>query len=792
MDKRSMERIRISVRNLVEFILRSGNIDNRRGHAESKDAMAQGSRIHRKIQSTMGSSYRAEVPLKLELQEEHYTLQLEGRADGIIMEERGVTIDEIKGVYFDLERLEEPILVHRAQAMCYAYIYARQNTLENISVQMTYCNLDTEEIKRFTEKFNYEELEKNFFSWIASYKKWADFQYEWRKVRQESIWQLPFPFEYRRGQKKLAGDVYRTILRKKILFKQAPTGVGKTITTLYPAVKAVGEGLGEKIFYLTAKTLAGSVAKETFDLLKEYGYRGKVLMLTAKEKLCLCEEMECNPDHCEYAKGHFDRVNDAVFELLNTKDDMTREVLMEQAKKHKVCPFEMSLDTALWVDDVIGDYNYVFDPNVQLKRFFADGIKGDYIFLVDEAHNLVERGRNMYSATLTKEMFLNMKRIMKSYSTGVKKGLERCNKMLLELKRECESYKVYDQLDSFYFALMRLAAAIDKMQQNGVVVEPQKEWNEFYFKMRHFMNMYELVDDHYVIYSQHTETGEFEVKLYCVDPSENLQKCMEKGNSTIFFSATFLPIHYYKSLLSTRTDNYAVYAETAFSREQSLITIACDVSTKYTRRSKEEYQRIANYIKIVVEAKKGNYMVFFPSYQLMRDVYECCLEYGEEWTEFLMQDGTMTEEEREEFLSAFDKEHEKSMTAFCVMGGIFGEGIDLKGNRLIGTILVGNGMPQISNERDILKTYYDRRLGTGFDYAFRYPGMNKVLQAAGRVIRTVQDLGVIVLLEERFLQKEYQKLFPREWEGFQICNQISLQKQIEEFWRSHEEKEGEL
>lgn len=792
MDTISMEKIRISVRNLVEFILRSGNIDNRRGRGDTKDAMAEGSRMHRKIQSAMGSNYHAEVSLKLELEEEKYILQLEGRADGIIIEENGVTIDEIKGVYFDLERLENPIFVHRAQAICYAYIYARQNALEDITVQMTYCNLDTEEIKKFSEKFEYGALGEVFFSWIALYKKWADFQYEWKKIRQASIWQLPFPFEYRKGQNKLAKDVYRTILRKKTLFIQAPTGVGKTITTIYPAVKAVGEGLGDKIFYLTAKTITGSVAKETFDLLKEHGYRGKVLTLTAKEKLCLCEEMECNPDHCEYAKGHFDRVNDAVFELLSCEDDMTREILMEHARKHKVCPFEMSLDTALWVDDIICDYNYVFDPNVQLKRFLAEGIKGDYIFLVDEAHNLVERGRDMYSASLTKEMFLHMKKIMKSYSNSVSKGLERCNQILLELKRECETYKTYEQLDHFYFALMRLAAAIDKMQQNGVVVEPQKEWNEFYFEMRHFMNMYELLDDHYVIYTQHTATGEFQVKLYCVDPSENLQRCMEKGNSTIFFSATFLPIHYYKSLLSTRTDNYAVYAETTFSREQSLITIACDVSTKYTRRTKEEYVRIANYIRMVVAAKKGNYMVFFPSYRVMREVYECCLEEGEDWSEFLIQSNAMTEREREDFLSAFEEERVKSMTAFCVMGGIFGEGIDLKGERLIGTILVGNGLPQISNERDILKTYYDKRLGTGFDYAFRYPGMNKVLQAAGRVIRTAQDVGVIVLLEERFLQREYQQLFPREWAGFQICNQKSLPKQLEVFWSSHDGKEGEL
>lgn len=406
MEEREREQVRISVRNLVEFILRSGDLDNRKDKTPDKNAMQAGAKMHRKIQKRMGAEYHAEVPLRIILEEERYELVVEGRADGIIYgEDDRITIDEIKGVYMDLAGLTEPIGVHRAQAMCYAYIYAVQHDCAQMGIQMTYCNLDTEEIKRFSEEITLEELEIWFLNLIAAYKKWADFSYDWKKIRQASIQDLEFPYPYRRGQKKLVSDVYRTIRRKKNLFIQAPTGVGKTISTIFPAVRAVGENLADKIFYLTAKTITGNVARETIQLLMEHGYQAKTVMITAKEKLCKCEEVDCNPESCPYAKGHFDRVNDAVYDLLLHENMYTREVLLEQAEKFMVCPFELCLDTASWVDNIICDYNYVFDPNVYLKRFFAEGLKGDYIFLVDEAHNLVERGREMYSATLYKEDF---------------------------------------------------------------------------------------------------------------------------------------------------------------------------------------------------------------------------------------------------------------------------------------------------------------------------------------------------------------------------------------------------
>lgn len=777
-----MEQVKISVRNLVEFVLRSGDIDNRRGKSGQKEAMQEGSRIHRKIQRRMGASYQPEVPLKIEIQEEKYQLIVEGRADGIIIEETGVTIDEIKGVYLDIHTLEAPIEIHLAQAKCYAYIFALKEELQEINVQMTYCNLDTEEIRRFKETFSFEEISMWFSDVIKRYEKWAEFQYEARIERNESIAGLEFPYPYREGQKELAAGVYRTIKREKNLFIQAPTGTGKTITTVFPAVKAVGEELADKIFYLTAKTITRTVAKEAFDVLRQQGYLGRVITITAKEKLCLCEEMDCNPVHCPYAQGHYDRVNDAVFDLINKERDITREVLIGQAEAFRVCPFEMCLDTALWVDNIICDYNYVFDPNVYLKRFFAEGVRGDYLFLIDEAHNLVERGREMYSAVLYKEDFLKVKKIMREYSRKCVKALEKCNGHLLELKRQCENYEILDNIGALIFALMQLGAALEEFFLKDISFPEKKEVQDFYLELRHFLNMYEWVDENYVVYTEHEADGRFKLKLYCVDTAVNLQECLDKGKSTIFFSATLLPIQYYKKLLSTREDNYAVYAKTVFSQEQRLLVIGTDVSSKYTRRNESEFAKIARYIYETAQGKSGNYMAFFPSYKMMEQVLEkfYALNLGE--MDCVVQETGMREQEREAFLECFRTERENTLVGFCVMGGIFSEGIDLKNEALIGAVIVGTGLPQVSNEREILKNYYDKRYSAGFDYAFRYPGMNKVLQSAGRVIRTMEDKGVIVLLDERFLQREYLKMFPREWENYETVTVESVREKVKKFW----------
>lgn len=776
--------IRISVRSLVEFILREGDIDNRVSGSMEKDAMLLGGKIHRKIQSRMGTNYTAEVPLKIQMPCDGFVLQIEGRADGVLKDDGKVLIDEIKGILRSLEHLEAPVPVHLAQAKCYAYIYAVQNSLKCIDVQMTYCQMETEEIRRFCQEFEFQELQTWFQDLVTQYEKWAKFEIEWRNVRNDSIRQIEFPFPYREGQRDLVASVYRTILRKKKLFIQAPTGVGKTMATVFPAVRAVGEGLGEKIFYLTAKTIMRTVAEQAFSLLKEKGLLYKTITLTAKEKICFCEEAECNPDACPYAKGHFDRVNDAVFDLITHSGDWSREVLEEQAKKHMVCPFEMSLDVSDWADAVICDYNYAFDPQAHLKRFFSESGKGEYMFLIDEAHNLVERGREMYSASLYKEDLLEVRKMVKAEDPKLAKGLSECNQQFLELKRECEHYQILKSVSHIALKLMNVLSKLEDYLEECKDAEKKKRVLDFYFAVRSFLNIHDIMDENYVIFSEMMEDGRFQIKLFCVNPAVNLQNYLEQGNSTIFFSATLLPVHYYKKLLSVEKDDYAVYAHSSFPQENKFLFIGTDVSTRYTRRGESTYQRFARYIAVMAEQKKGNYMAFFPSYRFLEEVHTCFLECVDHEVDSICQVSYMDEEQREEFLEEFEQEREKSLVAFCVMGGIFSEGIDLTDDKLIGAVIAGTGLPQVCTEREILKQYFNAADMDGFDYAYLYPGMNKVLQSAGRVIRTESDRGVILLLDDRFRAMRYREVFPREWQQYQLGSVKNLEQEIRTFWES--------
>lgn len=828
-----------SVRSLVEFILRSGDIDNRKA-AAPENAMQEGGRIHRMLQKRMGADYHAEVTLRYVWQTPCYDIVVEGRADGIIdgqlaerilrdvpvsfgARERNrpesmtegqlclpgcelpaaeeeisekdypdiigdtVVIDEIKGTYADVSRMKAPVPVHLAQAKCYAYIYAKQNDLPFIRVRMTYCNMETEELQYFFRDYRFQALEKWFDELLQSYQKWADYEFDWKEKRQRSIRELAFPFPYREGQKELITHVYRTLYHKKKLFIEAPTGVGKTLSTVFPSVKAVGEQMAEKIFYLTAKTITRTVAEEAFSILRGQGLLFKTVILTARDKICFLEEAECNPVACPYAKGHFDRVNDAIYDMLTHEVSFTRELIETYAEKHQVCPFEMCLDMSLFADGVICDYNYVFDPHVYLRRFFAEGTRRDYIFLVDEAHNLVERGREMYSASLLKEDFLELKKTVKSHDKKLGSLLERCNRQLLIYKKECESYRVLESIESFIQAVNKLAAQMEKFLEDHDDSPVRKAVLEFYFAISHFLLIYDKLNDKYVIYDEMQRDGSFMLKLFCVDPSGNLEECMMRARSSILFSATFLPIQYYKGLLGGGEEDFEVYASSVFSPEKRGLFIGSDITSKYTRRGPGEYFRAASYIKEITAQKKGNYLIFFPSHAFLREVYEVYRTAfcDAEREVCIVQEEYMGEEEREEFLRKFSQAEadSRSLLGFCVLGGIFSEGIDLKKDRLIGAIIVGTGLPQVCNEREIIRQYFEEQSGNGFDYAYQYPGMNKVLQAAGRVIRTLDDIGIVALLDERFLQRSYQRMFPREWADYQVTTCSHAAFHVGEFWK---------
>ena len=686
--------------------------------------------------------------------------------------------------------MEEPVLVHRAQALCYAWIYLDEHELEKIDIQMTYAHLDTEVIKRFRETLTRAELKQWYEELTDSYHKWLAYQIEWREKRNESMKKLEFPFEYRKGQRKMVSGIYHAISKKEQIFIQAPTGVGKTMSAVFPAVRAIGQGMAETVFYLTARTITRTVAQDAFEILRDRGLLFKVVTITAKEKLCFCDKPECDPEKCPYAKGHYDRINDAVYELWTTEQSFDRETLLRHAQKWQVCPFELSLDLAVWMDGVICDYNYVFDPNVYLKRFFGENVSGNYLFLIDEAHNLVDRGREMYSASISLDDVIETRKFVKPYSQKLWKKLGKVKKQMEELKQNCGEWKVQENAGVLPISLLSVQGEMDQLLEEPPAQEVVDGILDFYFAVRNFLNISELVDDNYVVYAAFDDNGRFYLKLFCVNPAENLQKYLDKGNSTVFFSATLLPLQYYRKMLSTRSENFGMYVVSPFEQKKRCLMICRDVSSKYTRRGYEEYRKIAEYIARMSWQKKGNYMVFFPSYRLMEDVYQVYQdEFSVSWVRCISQHASMTELEREEFLEEFTEETEETLVGFCVMGGIFSEGIDLIGDRLIGAAVVGTGLPQVNCEREILKGYYDEKGEQGFDYAYRYPGMNKVLQAAGRVIRTKEDTGAILLMDERFLNRDYRNLFPREWNDACTCTLGNVEKHLQAFWDVSEEND---
>lgn len=877
MAKQSSETIRISVRNLVEFIFRSGDIDNRRTGAKEKQAMEAGSRLHRKIQRQMGSSYESEVSLKQIVDMEQLRIQIEGRADGIFSEKTlrflrkippvreeasedavfpafqgesdgGVlggsqeekeikpedffpdlkqipgklyVVDEIKGIYRDPKKLKKPVLVHKAQAMCYAYIYALQNQQKIMGVQMTYSHLETEEIRRFYACYTFEELKEWFQELMREYARWARLESRLHQQMCDSLQGMEFPFPYRPGQRKLAVSVYRSIEQKAELFIQAPTGIGKTMSVLFPALKAMGEGLGQRVFYLTAKTITRTVAQEAFDILRRQGLKIHSVTITAREKICPMETCICNPEACVYAKGHFDRVNDALYDMLTHEECMNRENVLEYAIRHQVCPFEFNLDLTLWSQGIICDYNYVFDPNVYLRRFFSDGVQGDYIFLVDEAHNLPDRAREMFSARLVKEEVLSAEKILKSVldfsvsdtpeavrAAGRSvRALKSLNKNLLAMKKETEQVMVLDETCSFeteelYDLTERVQECISSFLEETRNMADEELLN-FFFELRHFNAMYEIMDSSYVPYCS-IEGGQFQVTLLCANPAVNVHNCIQRGMSTVFFSATMLPMHYYRELLTTEEKAYAIYVDSPFDNRKRLLAVAEDVSSRYTMRNPVQYRRILDYIIQVTTHRIGNYMVFFPSYQYMMEVVAVCEERfgerdsqadsvgesrfaaGKEPFRLLLQEQGMKEADRDAFLQKFAESSQStaeiSLVGFCVIGGIFSEGIDLTGQQLIGALVVGTGLAQLSTEGELLRDYFQKQGKKGYDYAYRFPGINKVFQAAGRVIRTAEDEGVVILLDNRMLTESHVKLFPMDWENYQEVNQSTIGKILEQFW----------
>lgn len=776
--------IKASVRNLIEFVLMHGDIvSGFTGSSRNTEAI----KAHQIIQKAYGEGFSKEVPVSINVELEDIILQLSGRIDGLYAGEDRAMIDEIKTTTLDLDELEEDHnMLHWAQAKCYGYIYALQNNLNSIDVQLTYYNLDNKDTKKFLKNLTLEEL-KNFFSSIVEkYLYWARIMISFQEKRNASIDKLKFPFEtYRKGQRELAVAVYKTIKEGNKLFAQAPTGIGKTMAAIFPAVKALGEGHVSKIFYLTAKTITRTIAEKALSSLKNNGLNLKTLTLTAKEKICFKEKTECNPETCEYAKGHFDRVKEALNHIFE-ENTFTREVVEEYSKKHKVCPFEFSLELSNWADCVICDYNYVFDPSASLKRFFEAGTT-DFAFLIDEAHNLVDRGREMYSQSLNKKSILDLKKEVKTIDKKLHKILNKLNNVFIDYRKKCEaggeSYLVQKEAPKeIYTLLSEFLGAAEKNLLEHKNSPFHDSLLELYFNVYAFLRCAESYDERFVTYMENLH-NDFAIKLFCLDPSFLLGEAMKKGKASILFSATLSPLDYFREILGGDEKSYRIRLSSPFPRENLCLFIEDRISTKYKNRE-NTYDAITDEINDVVSSKVGNYLVFFPSYKYMKEIYERFANLNKD-IDVIVQNSGMSEEEREEFLDNFKEGSQKALVGFAVMGGIFGEGIDLTGNRLCGAIIVGVGLPQICFERDIIKDYFDETNRNGFEYAYIYPGMNKVMQAVGRVIRTEKDRGVVLLIDERFSENSYKKLFPPEWQPVRIGRNTSkLKNMLKNFWEN--------
>ena len=761
----------------MEYVLRSGDLKTETTFRLHR--AVEGIQAHQKIQEARPEEYVPEVPIVHQIECEHFVLEIGGRIDGVYQYPDRVIIEEIKTTLDNPDTLEnKENHCHWGQVKTYAYLYVIQHDLETIETRLLYYQIDTGEIKEFQRDFHKDELENFFQDLLARYLEWANTVEDWYHTRDNSIRELEFPFSpYRAGQRRMAVEVYVAIRDKSQVLAQAPTGIGKTIAALFPAIKAIAEGHTSKIFYLTARTTGRTAAEQAIDLF----LRLKSLTLTAKEKICFCPEKNCNSDECEFSRGYFDRISQAVKEAFQ-QDTLYRETIETIARQYTVCPFEFSLDLSLWTDCIICDYNYAFDPRVYLRRFFLEA-RGEYTFLVDEAHNLVDRAREMFSAELCKQAFLEVRRSLKKPLPGIYKTMGKINSWFLKARKRCnDEGDVYVENmppETLLPLLKKFIEQAETWLSRNIRTFFYEPLLDLYFEVNRFIKVAEEYDERYATCFERKDKG-LRIKLFCLDPSARLADALTRCQSVIFFSATMTPIAYFQKIFGCHDSARQLLLPSPFPQEHLCLLIANRISTLYRQRDRT-ISEVTQAIVTMVTQKQGNYLLFSPSYQYMQKIYHSFTETSPD-IETILQTPGMSEDEREEFIQRFAHDNPETFVGFAVMGGIFGEGIDLMGDRLTGAAIVGVGLPGISPERNLIRDYFTNLNGSGFEYAYLYPGINRVLQAVGRVIRSETDRGVVLLIDQRFSTRRYRTLFPQEWRPLKIQDPQQIRQCVRNFW----------
>lgn len=781
-----MSATKIGIRQLVEFVLKTGDLN---AAMNSQNTALEGARIHRKLQNQRSEDYEKEYYIKrlVEMDEEEVTI--EGRADGVIIGDE-LFIEEIKTSDPTFDELSDNTkTLYWSQAKVYGAILTQDLDFEKVTIQLTYYQRPTDEVVEQQQEFTRVELKTFFDDLVTEYEQWLKLRSDWRKERNKAVRKLAFPFsEYRNGQRDLAVAVYKTILTDQRLFVEAPTGTGKTISTMFPTIKAIGEEQIDRFFYLTAKQSTQHVAEEAVNLMTEHGLKLKSITLTAKDRMIFPEEVDVKPEENPYMVGYYDRIKDGIKDVLLNEDQLNKPTIQRYAKKHMLDPFEFSLDLSLFCDLIIGDYNYLFDPMVYLQRFFSNEDKNNF-FLIDEAHNLVSRSRAMYSAEINQSLIIKAQDLFQKATNAV--DSQQVKRRLTQLdnevelinqtfKEQSEEYMVeHNPLDSLEKAMLNFNEATREWLPKQPDSELTTSILDLFFANNKYVKISEYFDESYRVLVKKTDTG-INIEEQILDPSPYLDASLKKGKGAVFFSATLSPVEYYEETLGS-ADGLALRMASPFNQRQQNLLLTSYIDTRYAARQNSLPQIVAS-VAALTEAKAGNYLIFCPSYGYLNQIADAFHELCPN-VQMKVQTNQMTVEDRKDYLDAFRAEQKGTLVGFAVLGGIFSEGIDLTEEQLIGVGIVSVGLPGLSVERKLLQDYFDEKNGHGFEYAYQLPGMNHVLQAAGRLIRTNKDRGNIVLMDQRFVTSRYTSLFPKHWDNYRKIYSVSaLQKAVKTFW----------